>query len=294
MRAFDLLQPTTVDEAVGLLSQHGDEARLLAGGAMLTILLRERLIAPRYLVSILEIPRLADLSCDGQRLTVGAAATLGTIEQSAVVRYHWPVLAEAAHLVGNVRVRNVATIGGHLAHADPHLDLPPVLIALGASIEIEGPRRTRNVPLEDLFVGYYETSLAPDEMVVRVLVPTPRPGVHGAYLKYCSLSPNDWPTVGVAAVLRAEAERVADLRLVVGSVSDRPLRLPEVEALLEGEPLQPSAVAEAGRRYAAAADPISDLRGSADYKREVTAVYVRRAVMTAAARAGLAPADWAA
>lgn len=286
MCAFDLLQPTSVDEAISLLDQRED-SRLLAGGAMLAILLRERLIAPRCLVSVTDIPGLAHIALEGDDLSIGAAATLRAIEHSPVVRQTWPVLAEAAHLIGNVRVRNVATIGGHLAQADPHLDLPPVLMALGASVEAQGPGGRRTIPVADLFVGYYETCLASSEMLVGIRVPAPPSGLAGVYLKYCALSPNDWPTVGVAAFLRAVDGRAADVRIVVGSVSDRPLRLPEAEALLEGERPSGAAVREVARRYAEGADPLPDARGSAEYKREVTAVHVRRAVAAAAARAGL-------
>ena len=287
MRPFDLLQPTTVDEAVSLLHQHGDEARLLGGGAMMAILLRERLITPGVLISLLSIPGLDEVRGNGAGPHIGATATLSRIEKSAAVREAHPVLAEAIRLVGNVRVRNVATIGGHLAQADVHLDLPPVLLALNASVTVRGPGGERRIRFADLLVGYYETSLAPDEMIVSVDLPAQPAGLSGAYLKYCSLSPNDWPTVGVAAFFQAEDGRAADVRIVVGSVSERPLRLPEAEAMLRGERLTATSVAEVAGRYAAAADPLPDVRGTVEYKRKVTEVYVRRAVAAAAGRAGL-------
>jgi len=286
-RPFDLLQPTTVEEAVGLLREHGDDAELIGGGAMLAILLRERLIAPRILVSVLSIPGIGDVLASGDGLRVGATATLSAIEKTPEVRMGYPVLAEALRLVGNVCVRNVATIGGHLAQADVHLDLPPVLLALNVSVIARGPDGERRIPIDDLFVGYYETSLASDEMIVTVHLPVPAPGLQGAYLKYCSLSPNDWPTVGVAAFLQTQDGRASDVRIVAGSVSERPLRLPEAEALLKGERPTRGAVAEVARRYAAAADPLPDVRGSVEYKRKVTEVYVRRAVEAAATRVGL-------
>ncbi|MPZ15660.1 MAG: xanthine dehydrogenase family protein subunit M [Chloroflexi bacterium] len=288
VRPFDLLQPATVDEAVALLAQHGEDARLLGGGAMLTILLRQRLVAPRYLINVADIPGLNAISSDHNTLRLGAASTLRAIERSDTIRARCPVLAEALRSVGNIRVRNVATIGGHLAHADVHLDLPPVLCALGASVVVLGRHGDRHFSLDELFVGYYETCLAPTEMIAAVDVPTPPPGLQGVYLKYCSLSPNDWPTVGVAAFLRADGERIAEARIVVGSVSPRPLRLTEAEDLLRGERLNSGAVAEVARRYGRAADPLPDIRGSEDYKRRVTEVYVRRAVEAAATRAGLA------
>jgi len=287
VRSFDLLQPTSIDEATSLLRQHGDEAQLIGGGAMLAILLRERLISPAVLISVLSIPGLGDVAASEGGLRIGATATLSSIEKNAAVRRRYPVFGEALRVVGNVRVRNVATIGGHLAQADVHLDLPPVLLALNASVTARGPDGERRIPIEDLFVGYYETSLAADEMIVGVELPAPPAGLTGAYLKYCSLSPNDWPTVGVAAFFQADDGRASDVRIVAGSVSERPLRLAEAESLLREERLQGTAVAEVARRYAAAADPLPDVRGSVEYKRKVTEVYVRRAVEAAATRAGL-------
>jgi carbon-monoxide dehydrogenase medium subunit len=287
VRRFDLLQPDSIDQAVALLSQHGEDARLIAGGAMLTILLRQRLIAPRYLISVADVPGLARVEARNGSLQLGAAATLSTIERHPMVRQRYPVLAEALHLVGNVRVRNVATIGGHLAHADIHLDLPPVLLALGAAVTAQGPRGQRRIALDDLFVGYYQTCLAPDEVIVSMHLPAPPVDDHGVYLKHCSLSPNDWPTVGVAAFVRTQNGRAADVRIVAGSVAERPLRVSDAEALLVGDGFTAASVEEVARRYAQAADPLPDVRGSADYKRRITHVYVRRALLAAAHRAGL-------
>lgn len=292
MRPFDLLEPTSVGEAISLLGQHGDEAQLIGGGMMLAILLRERLISPGVLISVLSIPGLSNVRGDGDGVHIGATATLSNIEKTSAVRERYSVLAEALRVVGNVRVRNVATIGGHLAQADVHLDLPPVLLALEAVVTAQGPHGQRDIPIDELVVGYYETSLAPDEMIVGVDLPAVPARLHGAYLKYCSLSPNDWPTVGVAAFIQASDGEVSDgrpsdVRIVAGSVSERPLRLPDAEALLRGERLTSGAVAEVARRYAAAADPLPDVRGSVEYKRKMTEVYVRRAVAAAADRAGL-------
>lgn len=280
-----------MDEALGLLDDYGDAARLLGGGAMLAILLRERLIAPGWLISTLEIPGLGAIEEDDQGLSLGAAATLGAIEHSQLVRRHWPVLAQAAHLIGNVRVRNVGTIGGHLVQADPHLDLPPALVALGAQVQIQSRASSRTLPVADLLTGYYETCLAPNAMLVRVEIPSPPDGLQGSYLKFSSLSPSDWPTVGVAAFLRNGEGRARDVRIVAGAVAERPLRVPEAEALLEGDALRGSAISEVARRYAAAADPLDDARGSADYKREITAVFVRRAIRATAEKANLAIAE---
>lgn len=282
VRAFDLHEPATADEAVGLLQRLNNSA-LIAGGAVLTFLLRERLAAPDHLVSLTGIPELAGIARSDGHVTIGATTTLREIERSTLL----PVLSEAAHLIGNIRVRNVATLGGHLAQADIHLDLPPVLVALGAEVDIQGPDGRRTVPVSEFFLGYYETCLEPAEMVTGVRVPDLSPDLKGVYLKYCALSQNDWPTLGVAAFMQAADGRASDVRVVAGAVSDRPLRVPEAEALLENKRPTASAIAEVGRRYAAAADPVGDATGSAQYKREVTAVYVRRAIEAVAQRAGL-------
>jgi carbon-monoxide dehydrogenase medium subunit len=268
-------------------ARYGDDARFVAGGAMMTILLRQRLVAPRYLISLTDIPDLSGTRRHPLGLRLGATTTLRAIEKSAEVRAAFPVLSDAARLVGNVRVRNVATIGGHLAQADVHLDLPPVLSALGASVVVFGPSGGRRVNIDELLVGYYETSLAPGEVITAVDLSTPPPALTGVYLKYCSLSPNDWPTVGVAALLQPQDGRATDVRIVVGSVSERPLRLPDAEALLQEGPLTTATIAEVGQRYAAATDPLPDVRGSVDYKRHVTGVFVQRAITQAAAKAGL-------
>jgi aerobic carbon-monoxide dehydrogenase medium subunit len=287
MRRFDLLEPTSSDEAVALLAEHGDDARLIGGGAMLSILLRQRLIAPGYLISTTGIRGLSALATNGQGFRIGATTTLRALERSADVQRDYPVLVDALHKVGNIRVRNVATIGGHLAQADIHLDLPPVLIAYGTTVVAQGRGGQRRIPLQDFFVGYYETALAGDEMIVGVDIPPPDPALRGVYFKFCSLSPNDWPTVGVAAFLRVQNGQVHEARVVVGSVSERPLQLEDAEARLTSDELSGGAISAVGQAYADAADPLDDVRGSVAYKRRVTGVIVERAIRAAAEQAGV-------
>jgi aerobic carbon-monoxide dehydrogenase medium subunit len=287
MRPFDLLQPETTEEAINLLQQHGDDARIVAGGAMLLILMQQGLVSPGVLVSVTDLDELGGCAEASDGLRIGAAATLREIEQSPLVEQRYPILREALQQVANVRVRNVATLGGHLAHSDPHLDLPPVLVALGASVQLRGADGARELPLADLFTGHYENAIEPSEMIVAITVPRSEPGWHGTYLKYCSLTPTDWPTVGVAAMVRAEGNRIAEARVVAGSVAERPLRLPEAEALLVNQPPSREVLDDVGARYAAAADPLADVRGSEEYKRKMTGVFVKRAIGEAARRAGL-------
>jgi aerobic carbon-monoxide dehydrogenase medium subunit len=288
MRPFDLFQPRTTTEAIGLLQEHGDDAQIVAGGAMLLILMQQGLVSPGVLVSVNDIDELGGCENRDGALVIGATATLRQIEQSSLVADRFTILREALLQVANVRVRNVATLGGHLAHSDPHLDLPPVLVALGASVQLRGSGGSRELPVEDFFTGHYENALEPGEMIVSIIVPPPQPGWHGTYLKYCSLTPTDWPTVGVAAMVRVDAHRIAEARIVAGSVAERPLRLTEAEALLMGQLPTPELLGEVGAAYAAAADPLADVRGSEEYKRKVTGVFVKRAIGEAARRAGVA------
>lgn len=288
MQPFDLLQPGTANEALSLLREHGEDAQLVAGGAMLLILMQQGLMSPRVLVSVTDIAELGGCADDQGGLWIGATATLREIERSPLVTERYPMLHEALLQVANVRVRNVATLGGHLAHSDPHLDLPPVLSVLGAEVEIRSVEGTRSLPVGDLFTGYYENALAPGEIITAISVPSPTPGWHGTYLKYCSLTPTDWPTVGVAAMVRIEDGSIAEARVAAGSVAERPLRLSEAEARLAGMSPASAVVDEVAKAYADAADPLPDVRGSVEYKRKMTRVFVRRAITEACRRAGIA------
>jgi aerobic carbon-monoxide dehydrogenase medium subunit len=287
MRPFDLLQPRSAPEAISLLQQHGDDAQIVAGGALLLILMQQGLVSPGVLVSVCDIPELSGCDDAVGGLRIGATATLRQIEQSTLVAERYPILREALLQVANVRVRNVATLGGHLAHSDPHLDLPPVLVALGASVLIQGPDGARELPLGEFFTGHYENALEPYEMIVSIGIPRPIDGWHGTYLKYCSLTPTDWPTVGVAAMVRADGDRIAEARVVAGSVAESPLQVPEAEAMLAGERPSTDLLEAVGARYAAAADPLADVRGSEEYKRKMTGVFAKRAIREAALRAGI-------
>jgi carbon-monoxide dehydrogenase medium subunit len=253
------LAPTSLEEALALKAELGDDATVVAGGTFLAILLNEGLLAPTTLLALRDVPGLAGVDANGE-LRLGAMTTHRAVERSSLVRDRWPALARAFSLVASPRVRNQATVGGVLADADYASDPPALLAALGASVVVVSRDTSREVPVEELITGYYETSLASDELVVEVRVPRAERAV---YRKFCSRSHEDRPCVGVAA-----AARNGELRVVVGAVASRPQLFPELCA--DGD------AAEVGRRYAEAIDPISDGRGSADYRRRVIAVEVRR------------------
>jgi carbon-monoxide dehydrogenase medium subunit len=255
------LAPEGLGEALALRSEHGD-ASVLAGGTFVGILMNQGLLQPQTLLSLGRVDGLDHVEVVDGELRLGAMATHRAVERSAAVRAGWPVLARAFSLVASPRVRNQATVGGVLADADYASDPPTLLTALRARVVAASRRGRREIPLEDLITGYYETSLESDELIVEVCIP---PQGRAVYRKFRSRSHEDRPCVGVAA-----AERDGELRVVVGAVAGRPQWFPEL--CVGDDP------AEVGRRYAEAIEPISDARGSAEYRRRVVAVEVRRAL----------------
>jgi carbon-monoxide dehydrogenase medium subunit len=205
---------------------------------------------------------------------------LAVIERSPEVRRAAPVIPRAMRRLSNIRVRNVATVGGSLAHGDPHMDLPPVLIALGASVTVSGPQGERSIALEDLFAGYFETVLAKNELIARLHVPA-QGKARAAYLKVTTGSAEDWPALGVAAALEANGSEVKSARVVVSAATEKAVRIAGAENILIGAAIDSSVLARAADAAAEEAECVSDIRGSAAYKRELVRVYVARAVRAA-------------
>jgi carbon-monoxide dehydrogenase medium subunit len=280
----DLLlhQPRSLAEACATLARYDGAARAIAGGTALVLMLRQGLLAPPALVRLDAIPGLDTIAEVDGTLRLGALATLSAVAASPLVRARVPVLAAACALVGNVRVRNAATLGGNLCEADYASDPPGVLVALDARVRIHGPHGARELPVAALVRDFYETALAPDELVTEVCIPLPAPT--GVYLKYVTRSAEDRPCVGVTALVRHAADgRLAEARVAVGAVAGRPLRLPAAEALAHGAVPDEALFHAIGQAYAAAAEPVSDARGSAAYRQQMVAVFVRRALRAAAA-----------
>lgn len=255
------LAPESLEEALALRAEHGDPVPVVAGGTFLAILINQRLLEPEAFISLRAVPGLDRVSANGE-LRLGAMTTHRAVELSPHVRERWPALARAFSLVASPRVRNQATVGGVLADADYASDPPAMFIALRARVVARSIGAEREIPAEELVTGYYETSLRPDELITEVRVPADTE--RAVYRKFRSRSHEDRPCVAVASALAGGAVRV-----VVGAVAERPQHFPE---LCVGSP------EEIGRRYAEAIDPISDGRGSADYRRRVIAVEVRRAL----------------
>ena len=284
MTPFELAQPASLAEAIALLDPNDTAIRPIAGGTALMLMMKMGLYEPQKLISLRGIePRYSEVAAtaDGG-LRIGAVTPLRQLEMLPVVAERAPVIAHTMRRLSNVRVRNVARLGGHLAHGDPHLDLPPVLIALGSTLAIAGPNGERTIAVEDLFQGYLETALAPDELIVEVNVPAA--AAHTAYLKHTTRSADDWPALGIAVALDMQGDRVSGARVAIGAATDTPRRLTSVEAALKGEALSDAAINRAGEAAAAEAEVHSDARGSAAYKRELIRVFTGRTIRQATGR----------
>ena len=289
MSAFEYAAPRTLDEALAVLREQGDEARVIAGGTALVTMMRQRLVRPSYLVSLREVSGLGRIEAANGDVRFGALVTHREVETSSLVRERFPVLAETFRRVASVRIRNMATVGGALAHADPNQDPPVTLIALRARVEIRGAVGGREVPVEDFFRDYYESALEPGEVVTGVVVPRCPAASGVAYVKFLPRTADDYATVAVAATvsLQPDGQRCREARIALGSVGVTPLRARAAEALLAGHPVGADLLRSAGELIKDAVDPLSDHRGSAAYKREMASVMVGRALTQAweAARA---------
>ena len=275
----DFLEPASLDEAVTLLAQHAGDAKVIAGGTALVLMLQQRLIAPAVLVSLGRIPGWDFIRPEADGLHVGALTRLRVAERSRLVRDFCPALARAFSVVGNVRVRHQATLGGNLAEADYASDPPAMLLALDAQVKLFGPSGERQIPLSEFLVGFYTTALAPDEILIEVIIPPLPASARAAYLKYTSRSAEDRPCVGVAALADVdESGRCREVRVAVGAAVETPRRLADAEAMARGEQLTDGVMAAIADAYARALDPLSDVRGSAWYRREMIRVFVRRAL----------------
>ncbi|MGH8703215.1 MAG: FAD binding domain-containing protein, partial [Burkholderiales bacterium] len=257
-------------------------ARPIAGGTAVMLMMKMGVLRPARLVSLRAVESrysAVETTPDGG-LRIGAMATLSALGRSPVVKSQAPVIARTLKTLSNVRVRNVATVGGHLAHADPHMDLPPVLIALGASITTVSSAGERTLPLEKLYLGYLETTLGRSELIAEVTVPTQGPR-RAAYLKCTTRSADDWPALGVAVALDTDGAVIRDARIVIGAATDTPARLAKAEDVLRGARADDAVLRRAGEAGAAEAAVIGDQHGTAAYKKELVRVYVARAVRAA-------------
>ena len=277
IRSFDLLQPQSLPEAVELLQRYGDDARAIGGGTTLVILLKQRALHYPYLVDLQTIPGLSHITQESDGIRIGALTTHRMIELSPLVRQAFPVVAEAFSYIGNVRVRQTASVGGNLAHADYRLDPPPPLLALGATVSAIGPKGSRTIALKEFFRGMYETALEPGEILTEVKIPQMPANSRAVYLRYSTLSANDWPCVGVAAFMERENGRCKHLRVALGGVAATPLLISGLE--FSHDQVIDAAVID---KILAAVDaqiaPSADLRGSDWYKRKMARLFTQKAL----------------
>jgi aerobic carbon-monoxide dehydrogenase medium subunit len=276
---FEMVEPGSVKEAIALIDPDDPDVRVIAGGTALMLLMKAGVFQPRRLVSMGKFGESLSgiAAAPSGELRIGAMTPLSAVEHSPQVLRHAPVIGRTMRRLSNVRVRNVATIGGALAHADPHMDLPPVLIALGASVSVVGTRGERTILVEDLLTGYYETALARNELIVDVRVPA-QAAARAAYCKVTTGSADDWPALGVAVALAVEDSTVKSARLVVSAATPKATRLVAAEQALVGSTADDAVLKAVADAAAGEVDILADVRGSASYKRELLRVYVVRAI----------------
>jgi len=283
--AFEYHAPTSLAEATALLARLGEDAKVLSGGQSLIPLMKLRLASPPHVVDINGIPGLTGISETDDVLRIGALTRESDLEESALVRQRYPLLYETSRVIADPLVRNLATVGGNLAHADPANDHPATMLALDAEVVAAGPRGQRRIPIGSFFTGPFATALAPDEILVEVRVPVARPRSGGAYVKL-ERKVGDFATAAVAAQLAlSPGGAVEQVGIGLTNVGLTPIKATAAEASLRGRRADDAAIREAARLAAGAAEPVEDLRGSVEYKRDLVRVLTTRALRRALARA---------
>jgi carbon-monoxide dehydrogenase medium subunit len=280
MTPFELSEPNSLSEALKMLDPDDPTVRPVAGGTALMLIMKAGVFRPSKLISLRNIEKkFSSIETAAQGLRIGAMTTLAALEASADVNKHAPVMTRTLKTLSNVRVRNVATAGGALSHGDPHMDLPPVLMALGATVTATDGKKERKIALEDLYAGYYETILARNELMSEILVP-PQTGRRAVYIKCTTRAVHDWPTLGVAVSLGKDGK---DARIVISAATEKPMRLQAAEQALSSGALDEKSFKQAGEAAADTAELTTDAHGSAAYKKELVRVYIPRALKAALA-----------
>jgi aerobic carbon-monoxide dehydrogenase medium subunit len=278
---FDYYRPPTVDEACRLLARFPGEAKVLAGGTDLLPKLKNELIAPRVLVSLKSIPQIRGIShIQGRGVVIGAGATHNDLMNSALLQERYPSIPEAAHAMANNQVRNLGTVGGNIVSAVPSADLPPVLICLDAFLTLTGTKGKRTMPLGEFFAGPQRSVILPDEILEAITIPD-QPTTGSAYLKFGLRRSGALAVVGVAASVVAEGTVVRSARIVLGAVAPTPIRARNAEELLVDREPTEEVLEEVGRAAALECKPISDIRGSEEYRRDMVRVFTKRALRKA-------------
>ncbi len=278
MRDFIYHAPTTIEEAISILEEHGEDARPIAGGTAMVNLMKQNLVLADHLVGLGKLTELRELKHTNGSLHIGALTRHRELELNPEVQSHSPLLANAYSRVATVRIRNVATVGGGLIHADPAQDPPPSLMVLNAYVVLTSSGGTRELPVKDLFHDYYESALEPGELLTELVVPQAPEGAKTVYLKFLPRTEDDYATVSVAALARVENGVCQEIRVALGAVGPTPFRATTVEDTLQGQQVTPDAIHAAAEAVVDHTDPLTDFRGSAEYKRDMAIVFTRRAL----------------
>ena len=286
MRRFELALPESLDDCLRLLAQRGPETKLLAGGTDLLPQMKNGVVIPKRVIDLSGVARVKILECDAKGLRIGSAVPARQVELDTRARDTYTAVAESAALLGSVQVRNLASVGGNICNAAPSADMAPPLIAMEAQAVIAGPKGERRVPLSDFFTGVRKTVVGPDELLVEIFVPAPGPHSGGCYIRHTPRRELDIAVVGVSSQVTIASGVCAKARIALAAVAPTPVRATAAEAALEGKPLTPELIERAADLAGQAAKPISDQRGSADFRRHLVRVLTRRTLTTALARAG--------
>jgi aerobic carbon-monoxide dehydrogenase medium subunit len=292
LRAFEYHAPTTLDEALSLLQQHGESARALAGGTDLVVQMKEnatKFAAPSHIINLLRLPELTGIDFrENAGLRIGAGASMMEVAQSPIIRDRYTAIAEGAALVGSYQTMNMATVGGNLCNAAPSADIAPPLLAFEAKAMIVGPSGRRSLPLPEFFLAPGRTALATGELLAEVRVAVPQPGTGSAYARHTPRKQMDIAVVGVAAALTLAGDRIEQARVALGAVAPTPVRARRAEAALEGQTASDDVFARAAEAATNECSPISDVRGSAEFRRYIVRVMTERMLREAARRSRVA------
>jgi carbon-monoxide dehydrogenase medium subunit len=282
MIPFEIAEPRSLREAVSLLDPDDPNIRPIGGGTALMLMMKAGVFEPTKLVSLRKIePRYREIKVEADgAIRIGALTPLAALEHSKEIAARLPVITRTMPFLSNVRVRNVATVGGALAHGDPHMDLPPIMISLGASVTVVGPKGERSIPVGDLLTGYYENQLARNELIAEIVI-SPQTGKRSVYYKCTTRAAHDWPALGVAVSVAADGGSVREANVVISAATERAIRVEKTSKLLVGRSPDSKLLTEACEQAASEVELIGDAQGSVAYKRQLVRVYVERALRQA-------------
>ena len=279
MHSFQWVEPKTLTEALDFLSMDDPDIRMVAGGTALMLMMKSGVFTPKKLINLRTVQGNSDILIKDDHLCIGSLACLSEIEHSPLVAKELPSLKAVMKKLSNVRVRNVARLGGALSHGDPHMDLPPLLSCLDASVRIQSKNSERLIKVLDLYLGYYETALENNELITEVLIPL-KPDYQSTYIKCTTRSADDWPALGVAVNLHLNQNILEDIRIVIGAVCETPTMLTLTQDFLKNKTINDSVLNEAANIALTEINPLSDELGSSEYKTHLVSDYLKRAIKT--------------